>query len=797
MEIPEDKKYVSGTVESIFFENSENFYKIILVAVDDTNTDWNEPEIVVTGYFGELNEEQAYDFVGEMTNHPKYGQQFKSDSYSQKKLTDKQSLINYFSSELFPGIGKKTAENIIKVVGSNPIEKILNDSSVLDPLKLSNDKVEMIYNQVKANHETEQILLELNKLGIGNTIATKIFQAYHSRTMDIVQNNPFKLVEDINGIGFKKADSIAEELGFEADNEFRIRGAILHVLNLLSSLEGNTYASEDILKIETQKLLMSSRFTENVEEKITQQVAQLTTDGLIIREDQRLYLKYLYDFEWTIASNLKLLSEGFKKTTDAAAVTKAVTQAEKELKITYGDSQRNAIEQALQNSIFLLTGGPGTGKTTIINGIVDSYARLHGISLDIADYKGEIFPVALAAPTGRASKQMADTTGLPASTIHRLLGLNGNEDINDATVGEIEADLIIIDEMSMVDISLFRQLLSAINPGTQLILVGDKDQLPSVGPGQVFSDLIDSGALPTKKLDFIYRQDSGSSITKLAHDINEGTISDEIFLNSKDRSFIQANDRQIPGVIEQLFTRIKNKGFDIDNVQTLAPMYKGAAGIDNLNLIIQNILNPLVPNKKTVKFGNIDYRIGDKVVHLVNNPENNVFNGEIGMIVGITYAKDSDINSDELHFDFSGQEISYPRADWNKIALAYCASIHKAQGSEFDLVILPLVRQSKRMLKRNLLYTAITRAKSMLIMLGDRQAYIDAINDISSKRATTLINRLVKTFELAENKKIIESENINYELTNDIILDNNIDPMIGMDNITPYDFMLEKESINE
>ncbi|MGR3741949.1 SF1B family DNA helicase RecD2 [Companilactobacillus sp. DQM5] len=783
----DDKQYIVGTVESIFFENPDNFFKIVLVAVDETNTDWNEPEIVITGYFGDLNEEQAYEFIGEMVSHPKYGKQFKSDSYSQKKLTDKQSLINYFSSDLFPGIGKKTAEKLINTVGSNPIERILKDQSVLNNLHLSKEKQDMIYEQVQSNHETEQILLELNKLGIGNTIATKIYQAYRSNTLETVMNNPYKLVEDINGIGFKKADSIAEELGFEVDNDFRIRGGILHVLNLLSSLEGNTYANEEILINETQKLLMSSRFTENVEEKITKQVAQLATDGFIIREDKRLYLKYLYDFEWTIASNLKLISDGFKIKIDDKKLDKAIEKSAQELKITYDDSQTMAIKQALKSPIFLLTGGPGTGKTTIINGIVATYSKLHNQSLDIADYKGTAFPVALAAPTGRAAKQMSDTTGLPASTIHRLLGLNGNDDINDATVGEIEADLIIIDEMSMVDISLFKQLLSAINPGTQIILVGDKDQLPSVGPGQIFSDLIQSNALPTKKLNFIYRQDSDSSITKLAHDINEGVINEELFQNFSDRSFIECNDKQVPGVIEQVISRVKKRGFDIDNVQVLAPMYKGNAGIDNLNLIIQNILNPLEGNKKTVKFGNFDYRIGDKVVHLVNNPENNVFNGEIGLITGITYAKDSDDNTDELHFNFSGQEISYSRSDWNKFTLAYCTSIHKAQGSEFELVIMPLVRQAKRMLKRNLLYTGITRAKSMLIMLGDKKAYVDAINDVSSKRATTLINRLVKTFNLKVDEKS-EPQNLNYELTNDIILDSNIDPMIGMENISPYDF---------
>lgn len=792
----ENEIYVVGTVESVFFENAENFFKIILITVEETNTDWKEPEIVVTGYFGELETDQQYKFVGSMVSHPKYGKQFKSNSYVKINPTDRQSLINYFSGDLFLGIGKKTAEKIIDKLGSDPIQQILIDESSLDGLGLSTEKKEMIITQVQENHETEQILLSLNQLGIGNAIATKIYQAYHEKTLEIVMNNPYKLVEDINGIGFKKADSIAAELKFEPDDPRRIRGAILHVLSLLSAQDGNTYANENKVVLETNNLLSSSRYTEDATNIIISQIEQLVVDGLIIKEDNHLYLKYLYDTEWSIASNIKMLADGFKINLSDKKIDKAINDVESLFKIDYDDSQRKAIKKALQSPIFLLTGGPGTGKTTIINGIVAAYAKLHGVSLDITNYEGDEFPIALAAPTGRAAKQMADTTGLPASTIHRLLGLNGGEDITEVTVSEISARLLIIDEMSMVDASLFKQLLNAVNPGTQVILVGDKDQLPSVGPGQVFSDLIESNTIETIKLNFIYRQGIDSSITKLAHNINEGIVDDNLFKNFSDRSFIECSANQIPNVIEQVFTKVKLKGFDIDNVQTLAPMYKGVAGIDNLNLVIQNILNPMDEKRKNVKFGNIDYRIGDKVVHLVNNSENNVFNGEIGIITGITYAKDSEYNSDELHFNFSGQEISYTRADWNKISLAYCTSIHKAQGSEFELVIMPLVMQSKRMLKRNLLYTGVTRAKKLLIMMGDRKAYVDAINDVSSKRNTTLIKRLFKVFKIksaaiSENteESNVKEESTIFELTNDVILNNDIDPMIGMNNISPYDLV--------
>lgn len=782
-----EKSYIVGTIATTFFENPDNFFKIMLIDVSDTNTDWDENEIVVTGYFGDVSEEQEYKFTGQMVNHPKYGKQFKVDSYIQNISNDSTSLIKYFSSDLFPGIGPKTAEKLVDKLGSDAISKILKDDKALDSLHLSTDKKNMIIKQVMDNHEVEQVLLELDKLGLGNVLASKIYQVFHSKTLEVVMNNPYKLVEKINGIGFKKADNIAFKLGFEPNNPFRIRGAILHVLNVLSLQEGNVYGKEEELIDQTIELLSADSV---LDKEIISQLEQLILEGQIVRENNYLYLKQMYDSEWTISASLySLNSKSIKKFSDTE-INDALAKIQKKFKVKYDNSQKEAIRLALTSSIFLLTGGPGTGKTTIINGIVATYSILNKISLDTEDYDGTKFPIALAAPTGRASKQMSDTTGLPAGTIHRLLGINAADDVSTAEVNEITANLIIIDEMSMVDMYLFKQLLNAITPGTQIILVGDKDQLPSVGPGQVFADIIESKILPSKELSFIYRQDEKSTITKLAHDINSGKINNDFFSKHSDRNFFECNATQLVHVIEQVFQSIKKKDFDIDNVQTLAPMYKGPAGIDNLNKVIQEILNPMKPNRKNVTFGDTNYRIGDKVVHLVNNSENNVYNGEIGIIKGITYAKDSVDHSDELHLNFSGQEITYQRSEWGNISLAYATSIHKAQGSEFDLVILPLVKQQKRMLKRNLLYTAVTRAKKSLVMLGDKVAYEMAVNDISSKRNTTLIKRLFKSFKIKKEEKendIIEIKDIS--LTNEAILDNKIDPMIGMDNISPYDFL--------
>ncbi|GAQ01339.1 exodeoxyribonuclease V subunit alpha [Companilactobacillus farciminis] len=412
------------------------------------------------------------------------------------------------------------------------------------------------------------------------------------------------------------------------------------------------------------------------------------------------------------------------------------------------------------------------------------------------DPASDDYAIALAAPTGRAAKHMGEATGLPAMTIHRLLGLTGTED-DEYAEPSLDCKLLIIDEMSMVDTKLFKVLISAVQPGTQIVLVGDRDQLPSVGPGQIFADLINSDAFPTTILKNIHRQDEDSTIIQLAHDINEGIIVDGIFQNRADRSFINCDSRNVPSVLSQIIAKSSERGFDIADVQVLAPMYRGQAGIDNLNYVIQNVVNPMKPKRKEVSMGNVKYRINDKVVYLVNTPEDNVFNGEIGKIVGIILAKENTDHVDQLVIDFDGNEVTLDRKDWTNISLAYCTSIHKSQGSEFEMVILPLVNEESRMLRRNLLYTAVTRAKRLLIMVGDRSAFERSIKDQSSERQTTLKQRIFTTFKIKVPEAPSEEETqeqapIDYRLTLDMIMNNAIDPMIGMEHITPQDFLEKK-----
>ena len=788
-----DKQYFVGTVKAIFFENPENLFKIFTIKIKKTNTDWDANDIVVTGSFGEISEEEEYRFEGNMVDHPKYGKQFQATSYKRSRPSGRKELISFFSSDEFPGIGKKKAEKIVDELGENAIDKILQDPHALDFLKLGEEKTNNIVDQISKNHLTEQVLYQLNNYGFGTTLSARIFQKYGAQTLDKITEDPYQLVLDVKGVGFKRADELAKRLGITGDDPRRIKGALIQMVSLIINETGDTFVLQDDL-IKRASGVLNANSTPDLNKKLLSGLKKLVNDGALAVEDGHVYEKSLSDSEWSIAQSLKMITDTFKGVEwTKRQFKKELKHVEKTFKVQYDESQEKAIEQSLTHSIFLLTGGPGTGKTTIINAIVSSYAKLNDATLDPSS---EDYAIALAAPTGRAAKHMGESTGLPAMTIHRLLGLTGTED-DEFAEPTLDCKLLIIDEMSMVDTKLFRTLINAVQPGTQVVLVGDKDQLPSVGPGQVFSDLINSDAFPTTILNEIHRQDEDSTIIQLAHDINEGIIDDAIFQNKADRSFINCNSRNVPEVLSQIISKSGDRGFDIADVQVLAPMYRGQAGIDNLNVVIQNVVNPMAPKRKEVSVGNTKYRINDKVVYLVNTPEDNVFNGEIGKIVGIILAKENTDHVDKLIIDFDGNEVSLDRKDWLNISLAYCTSIHKAQGSEFEMVILPLVNEESRMLRRNLLYTAVTRSRRLLIMVGDRSAFERSIRDQSNERQTTLKERIFDTFKIKPKKEETEEEEImepkDYHLTLDMVMNNSIDPMIGMDSVTPYSF-LEKNN---
>ncbi|MDT2809789.1 ATP-dependent RecD-like DNA helicase [Enterococcus asini] len=735
---------ISGKVVAIFYQNPSNFFKVLLVKVTENDLEYDEPEIVITGSFGEVQEGEEYRFTGELVNHPKYGRQMKAESYQQAQPTSAAGLIHFFASDKFPGIGRKTAEKIVDALGEGAIDRLLADPAVLADIPgLTKAKQKMIVDTVRANHGMDQVIVALTQYGFGSQLAFAIYQTYKEATLDILHENPYQLVEDIEGIGFKKADQLAEGLGIAADSTQRIQACVMQQLASAGATSGDTFVPAQELLEQVLEVLESSRPVEIQPEALANEIIHLVEAGKIQQEGTNLYENSLYFAEWGIASSVqRLLQRKQSLSYDKKRISRELKKIEKQMNISYGSSQEEAIRAAITSPLFLLTGGPGTGKTTVINGIVKLFAALNDVDLSPHNTGHEGFPIYLAAPTGRAAKRMNETTGLPAGTIHRLLGINGREKVPSLNARELSGGLLILDEMSMVDTWLANTLFKAIGNDMQVIIVGDKDQLPSVGPGQVLHDLLQTTEIPQRELTEIYRQGDGSSIISLAHEIKDGQVPANLTVNQKDRSFFRCDAYQIEPIIAQIVEKAKAKGFTAQDIQVLAPMYRGPAGINALNKMMQEIFNPNDGNKREVVFNEVAYRVGDKVLQLVNDPEANVFNGDMGVIVGITYAKESEDKTDELTIAFDATEVVYKRNEWNKITLSYCCSIHKSQGSEFKMVILPMVSQYQRMLQRNLLYTAVTRSKDLLILLGEPRAYEQAIYRESAVRKTTLQQRI-------------------------------------------------------
>lgn len=784
----EDKLFVSGRPIVSIFHNEDNLYSILKVKIKSTNTTYTNKEGIIVGYFPKLSTDESYTFYGQLKNHPRYGQQFAVDTFVRDKPDSVKGVVHYLSSDLFPGIGPKTAQTIVKKLGENALQKILDSPDVLKTIpRLTKEKRDTIINGLQQNHGMERIMVQLNEWGFGPQLSMKIYQNYREETLEKLNDNPYRLIEDVEGVGFGRADELGSQLGIEGSHMDRMKAGILYLLNQASLSEGHIFVPTDQLLEDVKQLLEKSQAVEMEYDALAKAVIELGEESKVVVEQNRVYMPSLYFSEVGIATKTERLVQakfkGFKK----KLINESLSSIEADFGVTYAPTQRKAIEMALNNQISILTGGPGTGKTTVVRAIVELYADLNGLSLDPKEWakEGKPFPIALAAPTGRAAKRLSESTGLPAMTIHRLLGFTG-QDTEDTEGRPVEASLIIIDETSMLDCWLAHQLLRAIPETSQVVLVGDQDQLPPVGPGQVLKDLLASGRLPVVELQDIYRQADGSSIIELAHAMKSGKTTQDLLSKTKDRSFIPASADQIPKVVEQVVSSALAKGFTIRDLQVLAPMYRGPAGIDALNKMIQEMVNANPDGtRKEMVFGDAVYRIGDKVLQLVNQPESNVFNGDMGEVISIFKANENVEKKELMIVSFDGIEVTYEKSDLGQLTLAYCCSVHKSQGSEFSMVILPITRGYMKMLRRNLLYTAITRAKNYLILCGDPQAFQIGIerND-DNLRFTTLIERLSPEAEPIE-----PVEGQTYELTEDTLL--SINPMIGMEGITPHQFMTQ------
>ncbi|MBS4761951.1 ATP-dependent RecD-like DNA helicase [Carnobacteriaceae bacterium zg-ZUI252] len=782
-----------GTLEAVYFQNDSNYYKVLLINVDESDDDRIDDQIVVTGTFGQMHHDTQYTFVGHIVEHQKYGVQFKVTAYQQEEITSVKGLIYYFSSDRFSGIGTVLATRIVDTLGTKAIELISEQSELLKTIPgLTPKKRLMLIEQVQLDRGENQTLLDLLKFGFNDKEAFKIYQFYKDKAKVVIDHNPYQLLETIEGLSFSKIDQLAEKLDFDANAIERLQGALYFVVKELSYRQGHTYFTPKTVLVYAIQLLEEARKEMINEQLLAQALAICGQSGVLIQDGERVALPSLYYAEQSIASRIKAIAKQEKYSYPEKDVDDAIQSVQKQLGVVYAPEQIAAIKQAIQSPISVLTGGPGTGKTTVLKGVVACFALLNDIPLHQSSKDKQT--ILLAAPTGRAAKRMSELIGLHATTLHRLLGIGlTGQDVSgvENEINELEGAFLVIDEMSMVDTWLMNWVVKAIPMGMSVLLVGDKDQLPSVGPGKVLKDILESHSVPVTQLVQVFRQNETSTIIPLAHSINHGELPVDFIQQKADRSYFECLPQQVQTVVQKVVVRALEKGYSIHDIQVLAPMYKGPAGIDALNVLIQSIANPPTPKKREINYFNKIFRVGDKVLQQVNVPEKSIFNGDMGKIVSILKTE----NGDEIVVQYDDNEVSYTANEFNQITLAYCCSIHKAQGSEFPLVILPMVKGYSRMLRRNLLYTAVTRSKQSIVFCGEFSAFQLATEQTGEERLTLLLERLssnpvpVSNDNQPKTNKVSEASETDYRLYENMML--TIDAMIGMDGITPYQFMQE------
>jgi len=725
--------YIKCNLKKEIFHNEMNGYTVAVVKIKDTDIEElkDKQHTYVVGVFPELNYRTTYLMQGEYKTHEKYGSQFAVVTYSVEIPTKEEELVGFLSSDMFP-IGETTAKKIVDVFGSETLDVILNDKDKLLQIpRLTQTRIDKIHEVLLSYQSSSEIVMEITKLGFSNKEAMNILKKFGNNSLDKINNNIYDLIEEAD-FNFTVIDDIASNMGIEKEDERRIKAFLIYIINELSFEKGDIYLYID----EIYEKVLSSVKTLSKEE-IEDILISLSKENKIIIEDSKYYLKRYYDAEEYITYRVCYLND--MTTKKVPKLEEKIKRLEEENNIIYDSVQKEAITKALNNNITIITGGPGTGKTTIIKAIVELIGRV---------FKAKEDDIALLAPTGRAAKKMMETTGIPAFTIHKYLGWD--KERNKFTVDEYNPNpekYIIVDEVSMIDTILMEALLKGTRRDVKFILVGDYYQLPSVGQGQVLKDLIDSDMLDVIKLKSLYRQDEDSYIPILAREIKNKDISDNFMLKKDDYSFFESPNEQVMMYIEQIVLKAIEKGYTDKDIQILAPMYKSINGIDNLNKILQNIFNKEDPKKNELVFSDVTYRVGDKVLQLVNEPENNVYNGDLGYIVDIISSKKSVSKRNEIWVDFDGNVVTYTPDKYINIRHGYAISVHKAQGSEFPMVIMPIVNSFNRMLYNKLIYTAVTRAKRVLMLVGNPRAFLNGVNnDIVESRKTTLKEKIINRY---------------------------------------------------
>ena len=755
----EEKTIITGTINNYIYESDESLYKVCELVLDD------DSEVIIVGSFPRLDEGLSYEFVGSYREHPKYGKQFFVESYSKSDSLTKSGLLNYLSSGKFYGIGPKIAENIINKLGLDCIKKILADQTVLEGISgLTKPKAEALYTALKDNYLEEQCYIELYGYGLTSKMVSKLYEKYGSSAANKVVEDPYRLITEVDGFGFKKSDNLALKLGIDPSDMRRIKASLVYTLNYVCYQNGFTYLTKEQL-INSAKTLITD--VSLVDEDYINAISDLAMEKKIIEEDERIFDYYLYNAEIKCKDKILKLNE-IKSSFSRDDVKEALKYVKDLVGLEYTPLQEDAIINCLSNKLSIITGGPGTGKSTILKGILLCYAKLLDISPtdEIFSYK-----VCMVAPTGRAAKRMADATNHKATTIHKALGYNYTDSFSRDENNPLNASLLIVDEASMLDISLASSLFRALPNKCQVILIGDSNQLPSVGPGNVLADLINTSIFKTTTLTQIMRQAKDSDIIALSNMVLQERINYSI-LSKKNEIFFY--DRDAKDTIEGIFKILDNfisKGGDLQNeIEILAPMYAGVAGIDAINQAIQERYNH---EEKMIVRDNKVFKKNDKVLQLKNDSILDIMNGDIGKIIDIVKSDEKDA----LLIDFDGRVVTYMASDLDNLSLAYAISVHKAQGSEFDNVILPVLPSYQIMLRKKLLYTAITRAKKKLIIIGKIDSIEKSLHQTEGIRQTALYQRL-------ENKPVSQEDKI-------------FDPEIpfdtfgeyDMEGITPYSFM--------
>lgn len=724
----EDEITLEGFITFYKFENPENGYRIALFKIDDNK---QERTITIVGYFPRFNKSDALTLKGKVIRHKKFGVQVEVTEIYKKMPTSKENVIRFLSSSQFKGIGAKRAAMIYEYLKEDCISILINNPLIYDELVenkiIKQSHIESIQTGLKNFDFTSSAYQILLKHGFSMKNIMKAEATYGSELDDIVSSNPYQMIIDIDGIGFKSVDKIALSMGIKEDDKRRVKAAILYTLTNLCHSSGNTYVALEDIYYSLNKLIKIGN------DSFIDYIKELMIEKLIIKDDDKFYHHSFYHAEKNIADSLmpfinrKINTRQLKNSFD-----KMIEAVEYSEGITYSEEQKQAIFDACSNGLYIITGGPGTGKTTILNAILKMLKMLYGDDVHVS----------LCAPTGRASKRMAMLSNHYASTIHRLLkwDLHSNSFAYNAN-NKLKTDVIIVDEFSMVDTLLFEALLVGTKGVSQIILIGDDGQIPSVGAGNLLHDLLKINQIKNISLSHIYRQTDGSSIVDLAYNIRYNKLN-ENFKFESDVNFLRLRNVQAADSIVNLLKDLFEQGYTFEDIQIIIPMYANVAGIDNINAAIQAWYNPKKIDEDEVRVNHQVFRIGDRVLQLKNQPEDDIYNGDIGIIVDI------DKENEELTVEFDVGEVVYQKNSFSNLTLAYAISIHKSQGSEFDIVIMCIFKDYGMMLNKQLIYTGVTRAKKSLLLMGDFYTFIHkSLHENINIRKTSLIDRVLENFE--------------------------------------------------